>query len=346
MTDKADEVQPPVWRDQGLDTPPAPWHDNALKALQKRVARDALPQALLILGPDGVGKTAFARRFVAALNCKVNADPLVACGECHDCQQIARGVHPNLSLLLPTKKGGVIPVDAVREFSRRIFLTGQPGEYRIGVIDPADALNVAAANALLKTLEEPPAGVLIVLLSARVTAIPATIRSRCQILRIPAPEAADATNWLRAQPAMQAISDALPDLLCIEGPYSIARRLASGADALEQEMPAQLRREIAYLCRPTCDYVALATHWRTNGLESRLKWLWQDARQALEARTTGSGALPGDSPLAAMRLTRLALVPKRCQQMLRELTTQQNKQALTETFLIGLRHDLQPGQHP
>jgi DNA polymerase-3 subunit delta' len=177
--------------------------DRALRPLRSALRRGALHHAYLFGGPEGVGKGRAARLLAQAANCEgaAGADGLRddACGACTPCRKIAKGIHPDVLVLREERvmakagawepKGGRAPsrdivVDQVREVvDRRLALKRHEGRRRFVVLDPADAMNPQAQNALLKTLEEPPPDTTLVLVAASPDALLPTIRSRC--LRIP-----------------------------------------------------------------------------------------------------------------------------------------------------------------
>ena len=146
-----------------------PWHDEHWQRLQARRERGALPHALLICRPEGLGKRAFAERFIRGLLCQA-PEAGEACGRCRSCLLLAAGTHPDrVTVSYGLRKDGVqrseIVIDQVRDLSARLAMSSQFGGWQVATLDPADALNAAAANALLKTLEEPAAQTLLVLVA-------------------------------------------------------------------------------------------------------------------------------------------------------------------------------------
>lgn len=180
------------------------WCVSAWNLLATRAAGNTLPHALLLCGPIGLGKRALAEAFVRARLCGSPQDGH-ACGICRACKLLAAGTHPDRTLvtLEPNPKTRVmrkeIVVDQIRALSARLAMASQFTGWQIAVIDPADALNAAAQNALLKTLEEPTDASLIVLLADQPWRLSATIRSRCQRVDITAPPAAEALRWLASR---------------------------------------------------------------------------------------------------------------------------------------------------
>ncbi|MEO6799138.1 MAG: DNA polymerase III subunit delta', partial [Rhodanobacter sp.] len=181
---------------------PQPWHAEHWSRLQARRERDELPHALLLCGAAGLGKRAFAQRFIHGLFCSDSANG-DACGRCRSCLLIEAGSHPDLVVLgFGLRRDGTprteIVVDQIRDLSARLAMRSQLGGWQIAMIDPADAMNAAAANALLKTLEEPAAQTMLVLLADSPWRLPQTIRSRCQRIEFQLPETAVALAWLQA----------------------------------------------------------------------------------------------------------------------------------------------------
>lgn len=173
-----------------------PWHAEAWDQLRRREEQGRLPHALLITGLPGLGKRSLARRLALTLLCERRGTEFRPCLQCRSCHLLVQGAHPDLFVVEPEERGKQIGIDQVRALGERLSLRSQYGR-RLGLISPAEAMTVAAANALLKTLEEPPLGALLVLTSARPMLLPATIRSRCQQLALVAPAPPQAREWLR-----------------------------------------------------------------------------------------------------------------------------------------------------
>lgn len=176
-----------------------PWQDGIWAQLAKQISRDRLPNGLLLVGPRGVGKRALAERLVASLMCTNRTEHASPCGQCKGCTLRAAGHHPDLVIAQAEEGKATLAVDVVREFNRKMFLTSSQGAGRIGWLPAADSMNTAAANALLKTLEEPPRGATLVLQASSLAALPATIRSRCQLVPVAIAKPQMALDWLRSE---------------------------------------------------------------------------------------------------------------------------------------------------
>ncbi|MCS5696866.1 DNA polymerase III subunit delta' [Desulfofundulus thermocisternus] len=154
-------------------------HEEIIRALRRAVEQNRASHAYLFAGPEGVGKTTTALAFGAALLCR-NPEQGDACGRCRDCRQVAARNHPDLHRLVP--EGASIKIGQVREVLRLITLSPFQGQRQVFVVEQSDLMTREAANCLLKTLEEPPAGTVLILISDRPHALLPTIISRCQVL--------------------------------------------------------------------------------------------------------------------------------------------------------------------
>ncbi|MDR9425032.1 MAG: DNA polymerase III subunit delta' [Marinobacter sp.] len=181
-----------------------PWLSKAWSAVQHRLAVDRLPHALLINGECGVGKRAWAEAVAELLLCEspTETEPGAprACGHCKQCELMAAGSHPDLRIYAP-EKSKMVRVDQIRALSSFAVASPQVAHHKVAIVDRADQLNINAANALLKTLEEPLADVTLLLLQESGRPVLPTIRSRCQSLTIPVPSLGQGQEWLTGQVA-------------------------------------------------------------------------------------------------------------------------------------------------
>lgn len=159
-------------------TPPILGHDATFLTLQNLLREGRLPHALLFTGPEGIGKQLVARQVAGSLLCQKAPE---YCGRCPSCHLIAGAKHPDLSILQP--EAGRIKIDTIRELKKDLVFSPFQSSIRVVLILDAHTMNAAAANALLKTLEEPPAESYFILTSHAPGWIPKTIISRCQSFR-------------------------------------------------------------------------------------------------------------------------------------------------------------------
>jgi len=176
-----------------------PWQTSLWQTLSQAKQANRLAHAFLFSGAVGVGKLTFAEHFLQALLCQQLNRVGEACQTCHACRLISNNTHPNVLRVHPEKAGQAIKVDQVRAITDFVQHSSLQGEYRSVLIHPAHKMNAQAANALLKTIEEPPLGAMFILISEQPSLLPATIRSRCQHLHFPKPKPAQALSWLQAQ---------------------------------------------------------------------------------------------------------------------------------------------------
>lgn len=173
-----------------------PWQHDAWQRLVSRFPN--IPHAILLSGMQGTGKRQFADQLVAWLLC-LNRDESQACGHCSSCQWLKAETHPELLRIAPEtdakgKTSQTIKIDQIRELMPFVQQTGNG--WRVIMIEPAESLNGAAANALLKTLEEPGERVTLILVSDQPLQLPATIRSRLQQYRVGEVQAAQALDYV------------------------------------------------------------------------------------------------------------------------------------------------------
>jgi DNA polymerase III subunit delta' len=154
-------------------------HDWAVALLREGLAKGRVTHAYLFTGPPQIGKTHLAQVLAQALNCE-RPDP--PCGKCPSCLKIAGGTHPDVRVIVGEGAGESIKIDQVRALQREAILLPYEGRYRVFILRLMDQATMEAANSLLKTLEEPPAHVVLALTAVQAEALPPTVVSRCQRL--------------------------------------------------------------------------------------------------------------------------------------------------------------------
>lgn len=173
-----------------------PWQNEIWGQFIQHINNNRLPHSLLLTGPSGLGKLEFCLSLIQRLNCKSPTENNYACNQCKDCKLFTARTHPDLFFINIDEDSDQIKVDEIRELNQFIYLSRQQGQFKIVCINQAELMNINAANALLKTLEEPPGNSILILVSHRSELLLATIRSRCQIWRFKTPEKEQAITWL------------------------------------------------------------------------------------------------------------------------------------------------------
>jgi DNA polymerase-3 subunit delta' len=249
---------------------PHPWHAALWRRLCAQINAERLPHAVLLSGRSSIGKRFFADCLAARLLCEQRAVS-AACGACRACKLFAAGNHPDYLRVEPTGEGGQITIDSIRDLTAFMSLTSHYGRPKVVALAPAETMNRAAANALLKTLEEPPGAALLILISENPSLLPPTIRSRCQRYALDRFDRDAARLWLegRGVPILAqrlraplhdpegAESDgvALEDLLPVEvaamagagaPPVEVATRLAKFPAVEIVEASARLLETLVY----------------------------------------------------------------------------------------------------
>jgi DNA polymerase-3 subunit delta' len=266
------------------------WLSPTWDQLQAR--RQALPHALLIEGRPGLGKTALALAFGQRLLCEGPAGDF-ACGRCEACGWFSQWNHPDFRLIQPEALDEAQPaetesrrrdgeaasrqirVDQVRELQDFLAIGTHRRGLRVVLIRPAEAMNVAASNALLKSLEEPPPSTVFLLVSSMPDRLPPTIRSRCQRVVVPPAAGADAIPWLAAQ----GVSDPEAALA-----YAGNAPLAVLEDAADRPARDALLRELA---GAQLDPLALADACQGVAPVRVIAWLQKWAADLVLARVAG-----------------------------------------------------------
>lgn len=169
-------------------------HSQQWNQIQTALRNKRVPQALLFVGPTHCGLTDFVSNIIRLFFCTLS--PEKVCMECTACQMISRMEHPDIEWIKPEKAHGPIKIDQIRELQNSVYLTPQRSAYRFIVIEDADRMNTAAANALLKVLEEPASHTLFILMAQQLSTVLPTVISRCQLMTFSAEERSYAHNLL------------------------------------------------------------------------------------------------------------------------------------------------------
>jgi DNA polymerase III subunit delta' len=315
-----------------------PWLSAARTSIQAPWRAGRMTHALLLEGPVGVGKAALADWIARLALCERRG--IAPCGHCTSCHLHAAGTHPDLFRVALAAERKDIAVDDVRDLIAALALKSYRGGAKVAIVDPADALNANGANALLKTLEEPAANTLLILIASRPERLPATVRSRCQRLHV-GPSSAQALAWLEGEGRGQWSA-----VLALVGGGPLAA-LALG-EAGGPDLAEDMARLLDGLAKRSVDLVAAAERAARDHPQERLRWIenWitDRIREALGSRAARHSPPTPPLPATGQRrhirdLYSLLDDTRRAQLLLRGTA---NVQLLLENLLTALAARVAP----
>lgn len=246
-----------------------PWLQGQWQRLQQARDQGRMPHALLLSGPRGVGKGDFARLLARSLLCRQLRESGLPCGECNPCRLFASGGQPDFLEVRPEEEGKVVKVDQIRTLCAELGLKSHGGGFKVALIEPAEGMNVNAANSLLKTLEEPTDNTLLMLISEQPARLMPTIRSRCQQIGFPAPPRQEALEWLAGTEGLARERAEL--LLELAGGAPLQAR-ALAADQIVEQRAARLG-QLQAVQAGRDDPLNVAAEWSKEADAVTLAWL-------------------------------------------------------------------------
>ena len=245
-----------------------PWQKSQWEKLNSDIEKDQLPHAVSLVGPSYVGKYQFAISFAQRLLCLSSLNNH-ACGQCKSCKLIFAENHPDLRRLEPDNKSKILGVDSIRELGEFFAKTSQQGGWKVVIVNPAESMNLNAANALLKNLEEPRERTLILLICHQPSRLLATIKSRCRLVRFPTPALLEVRLWLSKKLAPREDMDEL--IQYAGGSPLLAIRLAE-TDLLESRR--KFDRLLDDLAVHKISAISVAEAYKENDPYMALDWLY------------------------------------------------------------------------
>jgi DNA polymerase-3 subunit delta' len=248
-----------------------PWLGPIWQRLGSQIQENRLGHALLFLGQEGLGKRVMLREFSQKLLCldsssDTNSGP---CGQCASCHLFIAGSHPDLFMVEPSEPGKQIKIDQIRKVTEFVNTTPQRGNHKVVLLGPAEAMNISASNALLKSLEEPSSKTTLLLYSHQPSSLLATIKSRCQLYSVTTPPWQQAFNWLEQNSQQTNLESAL--------------RLAKGAplkaiDLMDQEVHVQYMQfcqDMIDLQQAKANWSATLTKWKAWDSHWVMMWFYE-----------------------------------------------------------------------
>lgn len=235
---------------------------------QQMAGRQQHAHAYLLHGPAGIGKRALAERLMALLLCHTPAG-LEACGHCKGCHLLAAGTHPDNYILEPEEADKAIKVDQVRDLVSFVVQTAQMGGRKVILIEPVEAMNINASNALLKSLEEPSGNTVLLLVTHQPSRLLPTVKSRCVQQACPLPDEASSLAWL-AQALPECSEDERRELLVLAAGSPLAARRLQQQGVREQR--ALVVEGVKKLLKQQVGVSQLAESWKTLPMIMLFDW--------------------------------------------------------------------------
>ena len=315
-----------------------PWLDQSRQRLREARCAGRLPHSSLLLSMRGLGAEQLANWMAALALCEAEATR--PCAVCPSCALLKSDTHPDHHLVRIEEDAKQIKVDQIRELIGSLLLKSYRGGYKVAVIEGAEALNANGANAFLKTLEEPSADTMLILIARPTHRLPATIASRCVRIALRTPSKEAALAWLEARnpgkdwEASLALAGGAP-LLAVE-------LNQPGVAALDGEM----RQHMQSLAAGAVDATLVADQWTRSDLDLRILWLENWITRRVHA-CLGGPSLPQSAE--RVRLPDALLKPKirslfelldAARDVRRLAATSVNQQLAVEALLLGGRYAL------
>jgi DNA polymerase III subunit delta' len=313
-----------------------PWLKDPQQRLRAAFATGRLPHSLLLLSTPGLGAEQLASWITALALCESSgARP---CDVCASCRLLRSDSHPDAHMVRLEEDAQQIKIDQVRELIESLALKSYRGGYKVGVIEGAEALNTNGANAFLKTLEEPTANTVLILVARPNHRLPATIASRCLRLALRPPSQPAAVQWLQAHAASAHSWDAA---LALAGGAPLLALQLDGAGLAE--LDADMRHSIAELADSSVDVSLLVERWLRSNPGVRITWLenWitQRVHALLGSRDSSQTAEPVRLPAALLKPKIRALFEllDAARDIRRLASTGMNQQLALEALLVSGR---------
>ncbi len=278
-----------------------PWQSTQWEKLTDVYSSGRLPHALMLSGTSGTGKKRFAGTLANLVLCEHPFDHDSAtkgpspCGHCKNCKLVGAEAHPDIRYFSPEEKSTVVKVDQIRQLNEYISKSSQQGGYKIAIICPAEAMNHNAANALLKSLEEPSQKSLILLIVDQPGRMLATIRSRCQVIDFPMPNHRQSLDWLMLALPNSSLHE---DLLELAAGSPIKAYEMSESEAVTQKQ--SMIKDLAKVLKREATVVSVAAKWQKYELQIVLAWNVTWVQQLIRYSMTSDSQWVKDDTLLKM----------------------------------------------
>ncbi|MEO5574049.1 MAG: DNA polymerase III subunit delta' [Gammaproteobacteria bacterium] len=326
-----------------------PWQHDQWEGLIKRLRAGALPHALLLTGVRGLGKNHFARILAQSLLCNSPQPDGQACQVCRSCLLYKADTHPDFFRVYPKEedssaekakpkeKSKLIVVDQIRAMNNHLALKSQYAGHKLVIISPADQMNTAAANSLLKTLEEPAPHSLLMLITSQPARLPATVRSRCQQIKFIPPSEQAAARWLSAH--LDQTQNPTQLLALAAGAPLTALAMATD-NAIGRR--AAMLNDLERLQQRQADPLSVAATWLQGNLTETLGWMLSCVMDMARLRNVAQPRYLANPDIQQrlrelgqhINLSRLYACMDTVTEVMKLLNRQVNTQLLLEDMLI------------
>lgn len=309
-----------------------PWHASVWDHLAGLLQADRLPHAILLSGVGGIGKFRFGQALAQSILCESPRQTL-ACGQCRYCQLNAAGSHPDFKMLVPDEGAKQIKIDQVREAAHFLSQTSQQGGFKVALIAPAEAMNLNATNALLKTLEEPTDRTVLILVTESLGSLLATVRSRCQVFPMEAPGLDQTKSWLQSVIGERKDTDELLKFAAGR-PLKALQIHESG----ELETLKGMESDLQALLTGRTNAIRLSEQWGQRDIESILAWLSSQLSSLIKLKMLGSSSSVWQPVLVGLNLSKAYTLYDKILESLVQFKRghNPNKQLLLEDLLLDI----------
>ena len=251
-----------------------PWHQTCWNLFIKARSQNHLPHAILLSGEEGIGKLSLAKRMAKSLLCMNNiTNPKDACNECQSCKTYESGANPDFTQISLLEDKQQIGVDQIRALSNFLNFSRSFNTTRVVILNPVERMNLNAANSILKSLEEPTTHTVLILVTAKISQLLPTIKSRCQLFGVASPSKIQSIDWLQQHQRQNNNAEENPvnleKLLEITGNKPLRAIKLSQQDIDDRN---QYFKDLASVINQQTSITEMAKKWEKHDSEAILDW--------------------------------------------------------------------------
>ncbi|MEH6455402.1 MAG: DNA polymerase III subunit delta' [Cocleimonas sp.] len=248
-----------------------PWHQSTWQKFIQARTKNHLPHAILLSGEEGIAKFPLAKRMAKSLLCmNTVSNATDACNQCQSCKTYESGANPDFTQITLLEDKQQIGVDQIRALSEFLNYSRSYNTNRVVILNPVERMNLNAANSLLKSLEEPSAHTVIILVTAKINQLLPTIKSRCQLFNVATPSKTDSVHWLQQQSQQNQESS-----VDVEAALEITGNKPLKAITISQEdldSRNQFFHDLSSVISQNISITEMAKKWEKHDVETLLNW--------------------------------------------------------------------------